>query len=948
MFDNIKEYVAGIVKSRLFVLVLAFILLFAILLQRVFYLQIVKGDDYLENFTLQIKKTKEIKGTRGNIYDRNGKLLAYDELSYSVTMEDNGTYDTRKEKNKELNKTIKRVIEIVEENKDSTIKDFGIILDSKGKFVYSMDEGTKRLRFIADVYGKKKIGDLKDDQKNVTAQELMDYLCYDERYGFDIPKHYSNAMKLKMVNIRYAINLNSFQKYIATNVAENVSENTVAVIMENMDTLQGVDIAENSLRKYPDSKYFASIIGYTGKISQEEYDDYSKKNKSYTLTDLVGKAGIEQLMDSSLQGKKGQETVYVNNVGKVLKTSSRKEPAAGNNLYLTIDKDLQIATYKLLEQKLAGILLTHIANIKEFKAHEGTDRSKIPIPIYDVYFTFFNNELLDIEHFGAKDAGDTEKSVYQKYQNKQESALGSIKSELTGDNPSAYKDLGDEMKVYQSYIVNDMLLRESGVLMKEKINEDDETYKAWKDDESISLKKFLTYAISQNWVDTSKLNVDTQYSNTGEVYSGLVDYITEYLKDDVKFNKKLFKYMLLDDTLSGTEVCLLLLEQGVVKYNESEYNSLRSGSTSAYSYICSKIEKLAITPAQLGLEPCSGSAVITDVKTGEVRACVSYPGYDNNKLANTMDADYYQQLQGDLSKPLFNYATQQKTAPGSTFKMVSSIAGLEEGVISTGTPIRDEGKFTKVEPQRAPKCWIYPSSHGTLNVVGAIQNSCNYFFYDVGYRLSKMNSSGNYSTTTGLDKLHKYADLFGLSDKSGLELTEAKPEISTEDPVRSAIGQGTHNYTTSQMARYVTTIANGGTCYNLSLLGKLTNNKNKTLKDYKPSVRNKVNSTYIPTVQQGMRQVVTHTSSFKSLNVALAGKTGTAQQGYSHANHAWFLGFAPYDDPEISMAIRIANGYTSANSAEVARDIMKYYYKQGDVKSIITGTAQRTGSSISD
>lgn len=305
-------------------------------------------------------------------------------------------------------------------------------------------------------------------------------------------------------------------------------------------------------------------------------------------------------------------------------------------------------------------------------------------------------------------------------------------------------------------------------------------------------------------------------------------------------------------------------------------------------------------------------------------------------------------LQSDRSKPLFNYATQQKTAPGSTFKMVSSIAGLTEGVISTGETIRDEGKFTKLEEERAPKCWIYPrSTHGSLNVTGAIQHSCNYYFYEVGYRLSRGNI-GKYLTTTGLEKLHKYADLFGLSDKSGLELTEAKPEISSEDPVRSAIGQGNHNYTTSQMARYVTTIANGGTCYNLTLLDKLTDNKNKKLKDYKASVRNQVESSYISTVQQGMRQVVTNTSSFKGLKVALAGKTGTAQQGYSHANHAWFVGFAPFDKPEVSMAVRIANGYTSGNSAEVARDIMKYYYKLTDKKNIITGTAQRTGSAISD
>lgn len=937
----------NLVKSRAFVLILVFVVLFAVLSQRLFYLQIVKGGDYQENFTLQIKKTREIKGTRGNIYDRNGKVLAYDELSYSVTMEDNGTYDDIEEKNKELNSVVRRVIDIVEENGDSVISDFGIVVDGKGYYAYSMDEGTSRDRFIADVYGEKRTGDLTGEQKNATAEELMDYLCYDEKYGYDIPREYSSREKLKMVTVRYAINLNSYQKYIATTVAENVSDETVAVIMENMDTLQGVDIAENSVRKYPDSKYFASIIGYTGKISEEEYEEYSEKDESYTRTDIVGKAGIEQLMDTELQGTKGQETVYVNNVGKVLKTADRTEPSAGNNLYLTIDKDLQIATYKILEQKLAGIILTHLSNIREFKANEDTDRSKIPIPIYDVYYACFDNGILDIDHFSAKKAKTTEKKVYKKFLEKQKDALGDIKKELTKKKPAAYEDVSDEMQVYQSYIVNDLLLGSSGVLMKEKVDRDDKTYKAWKEDETISLKKFLTYAISQNWVDTSKLDVDTRYSNTEEVYAALVSYITDALKDETEFNKKLYKYMLLDDEISGRQVCMLLLEQKAVKYDGDDYEALDRGAISAYEYMRKKIRNLELTPAELGLEPCSASGVVTDVNTGEVLACVSYPGYDNNRLANTMDADYYRKLQSDNSKPLFNYATQQKTAPGSTFKMVSSVAGLTEGVISTGTTIRDEGKFTKVEEQRAPRCWIYPSHHGSLNVVGAIQNSCNYFFYEVGYRLSG-GGSGQYSTTRGLDKIYKYADMFGLTDKSGIEITESSPQVSTEDPVRSAIGQGSHNYTTTQVARYVTTIANDGTCYNLSLLGRLVDSDGRTVEDYEPTVRNEVKSSYLSTVRQGMRQVVTHTSAFNGLGVALAGKTGTAQQGTSHANHAWFVGFAPYDEPEVALAVRIANGYTSANSAEVGRDIMKYYYKLASKKNILTGKAQKTGSSISD
>lgn len=144
--------------------------------------------------------------------------------------------------------------------------------------------------------------------------------------------------------MRYAIGLNSFQKYIPTVLASDVSDETVAAIMENLDQMDGVDIAEDSLRRYTDSKYFASIIGYTGKISQEEYDALTKEQKKkYSLSDIVGKSGLEQTMDEVLQGTKGEISYYTDNVGKVTDTVSKKDPGAGNDVYLTIDKDLQEA-----------------------------------------------------------------------------------------------------------------------------------------------------------------------------------------------------------------------------------------------------------------------------------------------------------------------------------------------------------------------------------------------------------------------------------------------------------------------------------------------------------------------------------------------------------------------------------------------------------------------------
>ena len=245
MFEKIKEVFHRIVNSRLTVLILAFCVMFAILVNRLFYLQIVKGDYYLNNYKLQIKKTREVQGTRGRILDRNGTVLADNVLAYSVTIEDNGDYDTTKQKNKELNATVRRVIDIIEKNGDSIINSFGIVLNDSGEYEFST-EGTARLRFIADIFGYATIDKLSEKQKNYTAADIIHYLCTDETYGYGIKEDdYEKSDILKLVNIRYAISLNKYRKYIATTIATNVSDTTVAEIMENQEELTGVSIEES-------------------------------------------------------------------------------------------------------------------------------------------------------------------------------------------------------------------------------------------------------------------------------------------------------------------------------------------------------------------------------------------------------------------------------------------------------------------------------------------------------------------------------------------------------------------------------------------------------------------------------------------------------------------------------------------------------------------------------
>lgn len=951
MFENFKENFFNMVTSRIFVLILVFVGICGIMINRIFDLQIVHGEEYLDSFQMKIMKERTIKGSRGCIYDRNGNLLAYNELAHSVTIED--IYESGRYKNLNLNTTIYKLINIIEGNGDSIASDFKIVLDKNNRYVFTV-EGTQLSRFLADVYGHASIDDLEEKERTATAQEVVDYLCGwekfrignytddDTRSTFVPGNGYTREEALKILTIRYDMSNNSYQKYIATTVATDVSEETVAVVMENNAELEGVSIVEDTVRKYVDSFYFAHILGYTGKISQEELTTLQEENgeDSYDLNDTVGKLGIEKSMETYLQGTKGRETIFVNSVGKVTETTNYVEPVAGNDVYLTIDKDLQIAAYKILEEKLASILYTNIINAREFNTGD-VSSSNIKIPIYDVYYALINNNVIDTAHFSQKDAGETEKAVYEKYLERKALVFDNLRQELT-ETMTAYQDLDMEYQIYESYIAE--MLYNNGIIVESRVDRSDETYIAWTTDEVISLNEYLNYCIAMNWIDVTRLDLNSQYSDSEKIYAKIVDYIIAQLEEDLDFTKRIYRFMIKKDVLSGSQICKILLEQGIVEVTSEEQEQFERGAISAYTFMMNRIQNLDITPAQLALDPHSASMVITDVNTGDVLALVSYPGYDNNKMANGVNAEYYSQLLNDQSTPLINYATREMTAPGSTFKMVSATAGLMEGAITPYSTFTCTGLFDKISPP--PTCWIYPrGSHGSLNVTGGIRHSCNVFFYELGYRLGT--TGDTYSTDTGLETLKKYADMYGLTETSGIEIEESSPQVATRDAVRAAIGQDNNSYSTVGLARYVTTVANSGTCYDLTLIDKITDHSGNLLTDNSAQVRNTIDmeNSYWDAIHLGMRQVIENNTYFKDMKINVAGKTGTAEENKRRANHALFVCYAPYENPEIAIATRIAYGYTSSYAARTTKDVLQYYFDLVDEEELITGVArQMTGS----
>ena len=528
MYNSTNKPSTNVENSKLIILAIIILFLGSILIYRIFNLQIVNGAEALEDFTLKIQKERSIPSSRGNIYDRNGKILAHNKLAYNVTIED--VYEAKTGKNEALNETLLKMIHLIEESGDSIAGNFNIIIDENGNYAYTVSE-TKLRRFKADVYGEADPGDMSYEQETATAEEMMQYLAGYSRYGvgkspdpanprdsFILGEGFTKEEILKIVTLRYAMSANSFQKYIPTIVAADVSEETVAHILENIDDLPGAAIQEDTIRVYENPEYFAHILGYTGKIDKEEMETLNTQLSSslgykdeYTLNDVVGKTGIEETMESYLRGVNGKETIYVDNMGKIIETTDRVDPLAGNDLYLNIDADLQMATYDILEQKLAGILVGKIINNKNYVVPEHPSASSLYIPIDDVYFALINNNVINIKEFDDVDALPNENAIYSAFLGKQQKIFDYINQQLY-EKFTPYNRLSTEHQIYQSYIIS--MLKEYDVLVSDKIDKNDETYIAWTTEEVISMGEFLKYCISQNWVDVSKINLENKYADS--------------------------------------------------------------------------------------------------------------------------------------------------------------------------------------------------------------------------------------------------------------------------------------------------------------------------------------------------------------------------------------------------------------------------------------------------
>lgn len=347
----------------------------------------------------------------------------------------------------------------------------------------------------------------------------------------------------------------------------------------------------------------------------------------------------------------------------------------------------------------------------------------------------------------------------------------------------------------------------------------------------------------------------------------------------------------------------------------------------------------------------AGCVIALDVNTGEVLAMASYPTFNPNDFVSGIKYSKWKSLIENDTKPMFNRVISGTYSPGSTFKMLSALAGLDSKVITLTEKIKDNGKY---EYGNHPMCWAYSyygGTHGYINVTQAIKVSCNCFFYEVGRRM-------------GIDNLVKYAKMFGLGSKTGIELYgEAKGMIAGADEemdwylgdtLSAVIGQSYNSYTPVQLANYISTLANGGTLNKVSVIKNVTTNEYENIASaevtkhiesitgYKfISNKLKLNKKHVDAIVEGMKSVTSEQGGtsyivFKNSDIEVAGKTGTAQVSYGTPNGV-FVGFAPIKNPQIAVVAIVEHGDSGTSVANIVKPILEEYFdisKDGENKDV--------------
>ena len=635
-------------SERLFLMYLGVCVLFLVIVGKFYQLQIIEHDKYANNLRASVERVIDITAPRGLIYDRYGRPLAINKPTNVVRLDQQVNMDKEK-----LNQVLLELALLLEKNGD-TYED-NIPISKSTPFEYTESKTSINQFMYSIPYNDEKH---RQELLQKSASEIIDYL----KVKYDI-KNMTDEEARKVIALRTEIYKVAYSKYKQVELATHVSDETIAYLEEHHDDFPSILVDVAPVRYYTEPEVLGNLLGYTRTITEAQYEEM--KDEGYDKDDIVGHEGIEKTMESELRGQKGVERVEVDNVGRRVHTIEKDEAIPGNDVFLTIDLDLQKVAYESIERNLSEALIERLKG--------GNDKVEA-VSSKEMIVSMLESSQLNLKQMDEAKEDSIQKQLYTR--------------------------------------------------LMEKYN-----------------------------------SLDAVIKETMSALDLLIQLVDEGTGD---FTEK--------------EILLALNEQGALNLSEqtvTNFMNNRQGTTEGT--LIQQLETGGLKPNQMSIMPSSAASVVVDVHTGEVLALVGYPSYDANQMTTNFNR-YYNTL-FDSRSMLWNRALMTAKAPGSTFKMITGIAGLEEGVVTPDTLIYDTGVYEKVGTP-APKCWIHTNTgggHGNTNLNKALEVSCNYYFYEVAYRLG-LKGKTPYG---GIDMLTKYVEMFGLDKKTGIELAESPPNIST-------------------------------------------------------------------------------------------------------------------------------------------------------------------------
>ena len=923
-----EEFKNNLLRSRMFVMLVGICLLFFLLVVRLFSLQIIHGSEYQESTSATTLKTLEVPAARGNIYDRYGRPLAVNRVAYSVQIDNSITLDLSTQRSD-------LILSLCEDlfAQGCTLTDELPISADGQSFVF---EGTEREQRKALSAWQEEIG-LPKEYTDSTPSEILSYL-YSQ---YNIPDSLTEAQKRAV--LWWNLDL-SDQNIMVLTLAEKLAEygettqdelpidteapydftyqgNTakeesfkasMEIEEEDVATATGAETLEY-LRDYfglpagLPAPLLRSAVGIRYSLFQERYYQY----KSVVIaTDISEKtlAYVEENQDifpcviiSTSYLREYPEGEYFSHILGYIRQMTEDDYANykddvdenGDPIYTSTDIVGQDGLEKLYERELKGIDGEMSVEVDSSSRRIGTIQSTDPVPGNDIFLTL--DARLQQVAFDALEGALTD-SVLSKLQS-------------SGRYSVSQTDLFISM-IEANHLSSSKILSAKSGAQKELLD--------------------------QAMADMPDFDPESEDA---------VTQLKDYLIDGVQAGK-----------ISYSTMLLAMEEQKLFELTDEERSGLQNGTVSPFTVVLNMLQERRMTAADTALDPCTGAVVVSKVDSGEVLALVSYPSYDNNELVNQFNSSYYNTLLEDTNTPLVNRPLKQKKAPGSTLKMVTALAGLETGAIDARTIIDTQGIFRDAGTPYA-RCWIYSNTggnHGMVNVTEALEVSCNYFFYTVGYLLGNQEEG---TTEQAITTLNEYMAAFGLNQTTGMELDEYSPTMASPsnkerlvkssnpdattsqtrwtdgDTIRAAIGQSVNSYTPAQINRYIATLANGGTLYKMHLLDRIVSSDGTVLEETEEVVENvmEFDQENLNAVYEGMELVGsgsrgTLRTSFSDYPIRVAVKSGTAEEQVNRNSHTWLVCFAPADDPQIAITVLIPFGENSGTPAPtVVKSIISAY-----------------------